>query len=176
MNDDNNRLELPVILSMQDGRELCGNLIVNLGGAIDRTLNNEARFILFSDEQGNERMISKSGILEVRDARRIKNSAHAPKSDSSTPRMQVDAPGLASDVVPGPVLASTSAHQALGVSEQATDDEIRIAFVALAQAYNPDRLASLNLPAEAAQFCDEKYQEISAAYAKLTEGKTPALT
>ena len=82
--------------------------------------------------------------------------------------MQVDAPNLA----PAP----SNAHQALGVSEQATDDEIRNAFVAFAQAYNPDRLASLNLPAEAAQFCEEKYRAISAAYAQLTEGKTPALT
>lgn len=168
MNDDNNRLELPVILSMQDGRELSGNLIVNLGGAIDRTLNNEARFILFSDEHGNERMIAKNGILEVRDAKKVKASAQAPNNDAPAPGMQVDAPNLA----PAP----SNAHQALGVSEQATDDEIRNAFVAFAQAYNPDRLASLNLPAEAAQFCEEKYRTISAAYAQLTEGKTPALT
>jgi DnaJ-domain-containing protein 1 len=163
VNDDNNRLHLPIHLTMQDGRELLGQLIVNIGGAIDRTLNNEAKFILIADEDGAERMIAKRGILEARDAKKMNMRAAANGQPASTE----------SPSAPSPETADP--YAALGLPSTATDDDIREAFIEQAQAYNPDRLASMDLPEEVSAFCNTKYQQISEAYAKLTEGKTPVL-
>ena len=71
MNNSNNRLMLPVILRLMDGRELTVDMIVNLGGAIDRTMNNESSFILIGDADGSERLLAKSAILEVVDAKEL---------------------------------------------------------------------------------------------------------
>lgn len=62
--DNNNVLRIPVMLKMNDGREMEGDLLVNLGGQLERTLNSEALFIKFEDETGL-RFIAKTGILEA---------------------------------------------------------------------------------------------------------------
>lgn len=64
MDDNNSILKLPITLKMMDGRSLDGDLVVQLGGQVERTLNSEAKFILFSDDTG-QRYIAKAGILEV---------------------------------------------------------------------------------------------------------------
>ncbi len=164
MNNDDNRLNLPVFLTLQDGRELTIDLIVNLGGAIDRTMNNDARYILVGEADGSERLIAKSMITEVRDAKKSRQpSAIAPATTTAT----VAAPGIVPEFA--------DPHQVLGVSPVAGVEEIRNAFVEQAQAYNPDRLAHVGLPADVTEFCANRYRQISEAYATLTEGQTPAL-
>ena len=71
---DNNVLSVPVMLNMHDGRVLEGDLIITIGGQLERTLNNEANFIRFEDQDG-ERFISKSGILEARERKRERRAA-----------------------------------------------------------------------------------------------------
>ncbi|MEP1209683.1 MAG: J domain-containing protein [Rhizobiaceae bacterium] len=178
MNNDNNRLNLPVALTLTDGRELAVDLIVNLGGAIDRTMNNEARFILIGEADGTERLIAKSIITEVRDAKKFAQPAQpaqpaatataATAASSSTDRASVAAPGI--------VPENLDPYQALGLTPQAGEEEVRNTFVQLAQAYNPDRLAQMGLPADVTEFCSNRYQQISQAYGQLTEGQTVALT
>ncbi|NKB50873.1 MAG: DnaJ domain-containing protein [Rhizobiaceae bacterium] len=172
MNNDNNRLNLPVFLTLQDGRELTVDLIVNLGGAIDRTMNNDARFVLIGDADGSERLIAKSIITEIRDAKKSRQASNASPvaataTTAATAATAVAAPGIVPEIF--------DPHQALGVSPMAGADEIRNAFVEQAQAYNPDRLAHIDLPADVTEFCANRYQQISKAYATLTEGQTPVL-
>ena len=163
-NDDNNRLRLPVILTMQDGRRLEVDLIVNIGGAIDRTMNNDARFILVGDAENGERMIAKDAISEVVDAKKMAQQAQAA---SSATRPTVAAPGMATEI--------TDPYQVLGLTHGAGVEEIRNAFVQLAQVYNPDRFAHLGLPTDVNDFCANRYRQISEAYAQLTDGQTPAI-
>ena len=66
-------------------------------------------------------------------------------------------------------------HQLLGVPATASIDDIRNSFTSLAQAYSPDRMMALGLPQDVCDFCQSRYQEISQAYGKLTEGHTPTL-
>lgn len=173
MNNDNNRLNLPVFLTLQDGREMAVDMIVNLGGAIDRTMNNEARFILIGDADGSERLIAKDIITEVKDAKKFAqpSTGQAASAVQANPansaRPTVTAPGIA------PQLADP--HQALGLQQGAGSEEIRNAFVQLAQTYNPDRFAHVGLPEDMMEFCSNRYRQISDAYAKLTDGQTPAL-
>ena len=164
-NDDNNRLKLPVILTMQDERTLEVDLIVNLGGAIDRTMNNDARFILVGDADGGERMIAKDAITEVIDAKKMAHRAQQAAGEAARPT--VAAPGMAPEF--------TDPYQILGLTHGAGAEEVRNAFVQLAQEYNPDRFAHMGLPADVNDFCTNRYRQISEAYAQLTDGQTPAI-
>ena len=165
MDNSNNRLMLPVILRLMDGRELTVDLIVNLGGAIDRTMNNEASFILVGDADGSERLLAKSAVLEVVDAKTLKPKAEALAAPAAD--QQVQAPSLVPEI--------TDPYQVLGLESTASIDDVRNSFAALAQAYNPDRISAAGLPQDVYEFCQTRYQQISDAYAKLTEGQTPTL-
>ena len=66
-------------------------------------------------------------------------------------------------------------YQVLGLDSTASIDDVRSSFAALAQAYNPDRISAAGLPQDVFEFCQSRYQQISEAYAKLTEGQTPTL-
>lgn len=165
MNNSNNRLMLPVILRLMDGREQSVDLIVNLGGAIDRTMNNESSFILVGDADGSERLLAKSAVLEVVDAKTIKPKAEALAAPAGNP--QVQAPSIAPTI--------SDPYEVLGLQPTATVDDVRNSFAALAQAYNPDRISAAGLPQDVFEFCQSRYQQISDAYAKLTEGQTPTL-
>ena len=174
MNDDNNRLKLPVILTLTDGRELTVDMIVNLGGAMDRTMNNEASYILIGEADGSERLLAKNAILEVADAKKARPKAAAMPAaaintatqETGTER-QVQAPSMVPQL-PNP-------HQVLGIDPTASLDDIRNTFTHLAQIYNPDRIAAMGLPQDVIEFCQTRYHQISEAYAKLTEGHTPTL-
>ena len=167
MNNDNNRLKLPVILTLTDGRELTVDLIVNLGGAIDRTMNNEASYILVGDSDGSERLLAKSAVLEVVDAKKAKpksavtvTATVAATTAAVTPapmqEHQLQAPGLVPDI--------SDPYQVLGLTPAASVNDIRNTFTAHAQAYNPDRIAALGLPQDVNEFCSGRYQQISEAY------------
>lgn len=168
MSDDNNRLRLPIVFNMHDGRELVGDLIVNLGGTMDRTLNNEMKFVLFGDPDGSERMIAKSGILEAAAGKAAELAAPsaANASDNSSAQQQTEPEA-------GPPPADP--HVTLGVAPTASAEEITKAFVAKAHAYSPERIAGMELPAEVVDYCSNMHQHISAAHALLMEGRTQQL-
>lgn len=62
--DDNNILRMPVELVMVDGTRRMGDMLLSIGGVIERTLNNDAPFISFGDETG-ARFVAKASIAEV---------------------------------------------------------------------------------------------------------------
>jgi hypothetical protein len=65
MSDDHNTLLIPVTLIIVDGRKLEGEMVLSIGGEVERTMNNtEANVIVFRDADG-ERLITKSYIVEV---------------------------------------------------------------------------------------------------------------
>jgi len=169
VSDENNRLRLPIVLNMQDGRELLGDLIVNIGGTMERTLNNEMKFILFGDADGSERMIAKSNIMEAASGKQasLPAPAAANASDNSSAQQQTAAE---------PQPAASDPYATLGVATTASAEEITKAYVAKAQAYSPDRIADMGLPAEVVDYCSNMHQHISAAHALLMEGQTQVLT
>ncbi|MEE9313395.1 MAG: hypothetical protein V3V02_01990 [Rhizobiaceae bacterium] len=65
MSDDHNVLLIPVQLTMVDGRKLDGQMVLSIGGEVERTMNNtEANVIVFRDADG-QRFITKSYIVEL---------------------------------------------------------------------------------------------------------------
>jgi len=148
--NDHNKLALPISLSMMDGRTLVGELIVNIGGTIERTLNNDMRFILFRDLDQSERMIAKSGILDAQERQTTK---------------VVDLPTEGK-------MDGTDPYTVLRIARTATDDEIREAYLAQAKAYHADRFANIGLPVEVQEYTNSMSRRINEAYAILNAGKT----
>ncbi len=62
--DDSDIVRASVTLKMVDGNQVEGDMILPIGGVVERTLNNDAKFILFSDDSGR-RYIAKNVIAEV---------------------------------------------------------------------------------------------------------------
>lgn len=153
MDDHDNRLKLPITLSLGDGRDFLGDLIVSVGGNVERTLNNDSKFILFGDLDGSERMIAKSAIIEVstrKTAKIVKLPTEA-KVDDADP------------------------YELLAIEKTATDQEIKDAWHAKARAYHADKFANVELPPEVAAYTNAMSRRINEAYAVLTAGKTQKL-
>jgi DnaJ like chaperone protein len=60
--------------------------------------------------------------------------------------------------------ASTHSYDVLGLTPDATDDEVKKAYRKLSIEYHPDMVASKGLPEEFAKFATEKFKEINSAY------------
>jgi len=60
-------------------------------------------------------------------------------------------------------------HEILGVSENASPDEIKHAWKALARRYHPDALRARGVPDEAARLAERRMAEINAAYDALRQ-------
>ncbi len=152
--NDHNKLALPVTLSMMDGRTLMGELIVNIGGTMERTLNNEMRFIMFRDLDQSERMIAKDGILDAQERKTAK---------------VVDLPTEGK-------MDGTDPYTVLKIARTATDSEIREAYLERAKAYHADRFANIGLPVEVQEYTNSMSRRINEAYAILNAGKTQRST
>ena len=62
----------------------------------------------------------------------------------------------------------TAAHyKVLGISSDATDDEVRSAYRELAREYHPDAVVSKGLPEEFVNFAHRRFQEIQNAYEEI---------
>jgi len=148
MSEYDDRLKLPVTLLLGDGRELLGDVIVSVGGTLERTLNSEAKFILFGDLARSERMIAKSAIVEVseRKTAKVVNLPTQAKVDGADP------------------------YELLEIEKTATDAEIRDAWHARARLYHADKFANVELPPEVAAYTNSMSLRINEAHAVLTAG------
>lgn len=63
--------------------------------------------------------------------------------------------------------ASSHAYDVLGLSPDASDEDIKKAYRKLSIEYHPDMVASKGLPEEFSRFATEKFKEISAAYQEI---------
>lgn len=153
MSAQDDRVRLPVKLFMKDGRELEGDILANMGGTLDRTMNNETRFIAFASEDG-ERMIAKDAVLEL-EKRQVSKKG--------------DLPGL------NPSGPAERPHRVLGIKADASDEEITAAFMAKVETYRPDQFTDVSLPPEVSDYINTTYRRIYEAHQTLMAGKTAAL-
>ncbi len=64
-------------------------------------------------------------------------------------------------------LASASAYEVLGLTSEATDDEVKQAYRQIARDYHPDTIQSKGLPEDFMKFATEKLQAANEAYASI---------
>lgn len=133
---------LCVEITLQDGRELHGKLIVPVGRTLADTLNGGSAFIEFEPAAGERIFIARAALQSVK----------------------------AIDVPAAPRLSARFADEGfnpnaiLGVRADATPKEVRAAYLSLAKVYHPDRHAASELPFEVREYLAGMARRINAAH------------
>lgn len=139
-------ITVPVDLSLVNGEQERGKLLVPMGKTAADVLNGPAMFIDFEPYQGDRRFIAKAQLASIRLV--------------SVPRM----PSLGR---PGNSNGDFDPHQILGISTESNWDEIRQAYVQLSKAYHPDRYSTAALPTDVKDYLETMSRRINAAYQAL---------
>jgi DnaJ like chaperone protein len=68
-------------------------------------------------------------------------------------------------------MSLADAYEILGVSKDASDDEVKKAYRRLMSQHHPDKLVSKGLPDEMVEMAKSKSQDISLAYERIREAR-----
>ncbi|WP_421693829.1 J domain-containing protein [Aestuariivirga sp.] len=133
-----------VVLTLDDGSVSVVLIKLSLSSRIADTLNNADRFLDILTLSGQQQYIAKSSI-------RMARLAAVPKADQLAP----------------PTSSNFDAHVVLGVSKDASADEIRQAYHKMAMLYHPDRIASYELPEEVKAYVRDMLVRINLAFEQI---------
>jgi len=133
---------LCVEITLQDGRELHGKLIVPVGRTLAETLNGGSAFVEFEPVAGERMFIARAALQSVK----------------------------AVDIPAAPRLSAGNSDEGfnpraiLGVGADATPKQVREAYLTLAKIYHPDRHAASDLPVEVREYLAAMARRINAAH------------
>ncbi len=130
-------------LTLSDGRKLKGKLIIPVSSDLMRTLNGDANFVEFETPAGVRSVIARTAIIEV-----------LPIETPKARRLDAE---FADD--------SFDPHEILGLTNAASEKQVRTAYVKLTKRYHPDRYISMDLPKEISTYVEAMSRRINAAYA-----------
>ena len=146
MFDRGNRAQGPlrpsVKITLSDGRELVGNIVVPSGRTSSEVLNTASTFVEFEPAGAPRTFIAKSDMRAV-----------LPLNVVPAPSL----PPLLCDDVLNPFAV-------LGVTAEADKEEVHRAYIDLAKIYHPDQYATTGLPAEVCDYLASMARRINAAY------------
>ena len=151
-NSGNDKKSIPVILRLQDGRSMSGNILIAMSSDLPRTLNGEGCFIEFETVNGDRSFIAKMSICEA-----IPNEI---------PKVRKLETGTDSDQDFNP-------YRILKIAPGSDIKTVRDAFVSRARLYHPDRFSTVELPEEMARYAQNMSRLINAAYKTLCAGQCP---
>ena len=140
---DDKASRIPVTLTLTDGAVLSVSVRLPLSNRLGDALNNADLFLDVLTAAGQQQFIAKATIRSVR-------SAKVPRAGP------LDAEAGGSDP-----------HAVLGVSKEASKDEIRQAYHHMAKLYHPDRLASCGLPDEVMDYVRAMLVKINLAFEQI---------
>lgn len=132
-----------VEITLEDGQELEGKLVVPPGRTLPEVLNSASVFIEFEPIRGERMFIAKSALHAVK-----------PMNVPASPSLNT---GAADAGVFDP-------SAILGVKADASREEVREAYLKLAKVYHPDRYAAAELPAEVREYLSAMARRVNAAY------------
>lgn len=133
---------LSVEITLQDGRELHGKLIMPPGRTLTEMLNGGSAFVEFEPTAGERMFIARSALQSVK-----------PIDMPAAPRLPTGSPD-----------EGFNPRAILGIGADATRQEIRDAYLRLAKIYHPDRYAAADLPAEVSEYLAAMVRRINAAH------------
>ena len=136
----------PVEITSLNGDVLKGRMLVAMGRNIFDVLNGAGGFVEFEPFGGDRTYIAKASIHNVK-------MINVPNARSLDERLR-DMDGF-------------EPHGILGVSHQASFEQVKAAWHKLSMAYHPDRYASAELPAEVQSYLSAMTRRVNAAYAAL---------
>ena len=141
-----------VILTMADGRTLMASVKLAMSGKLADILNNADRYLDVLGPEGEQFFLSKDLVHRVA-------AANQPKAELNLQRRNSDQTGF-------------NPWAVLGVSREASPDDIKTAYRTLVKMYHPDRFANLDLPQEMKDYAAAMLARINIAHDQL-EAATP---
>lgn len=146
VNTENRRTSIAVMLTLDDGTTMAGEIVVSGHGDLQSYLNGDRAFYLFERSEGGPCYVSKTSIRRIDPV----NAPDARQLDRA--RTQAD---------------RFDPFEILGIAPDAGRDDIRAAYHARVKVYHPDRIASLQLPREMIDYSAAMLSRINAAYEQL---------
>ena len=134
-------------LTLTDGTVMIVSVKLSMSGKLGDAFNNAEPFLDVILGDGTAQWINKKSISRA-------EAADPPKAKLNQQRRSSDQSGF-------------DPYAILGVSNAATAEELRVAYVALVKKYHPDRFASLDLPQEMKDYAAAMQARINMAYQQL---------
>jgi DnaJ-domain-containing protein 1 len=140
-------------LTMRQGRSEACAILAPAHHALRQSLNDDGPFIEIEAEDGGQAFVLKAEIARID----LHEAAEPRPGDG-------DSKAYAKDYSR---FEASDARLVLGVSVDATKEEVHAKWRELAKAYHPDRLTALGLPDEMLRHADRVLARINAAYRRL---------
>lgn len=137
---------VPAEVTLDDGRLVKGKFLIAASRSIFEVLNGDGHFLEFETYDGERTLIARSMLKSVK-------IVTVPSGSNLKSRVR-DGDNF-------------EPHMILGVSADATWDEIRAAYLKLSKTYHPDRFSTVDLPHEVRDYLSAMARRVNAAYAAL---------
>lgn len=142
------KIRLAVEITLDDGKITRGRLVGKFRNLAEN-LAAEGGFLEIEAGDGRLDYFSKSAIRKI-------SEISMPVADQLNRKMAAAKVG--------------EAYTILGVSPRASEEDLMTAYRELSKAYHPDRLASMELPAEMLEYAEAMQRRINAAFDELRGG------
>lgn len=143
--NERQKVRLAVEMTLDDGKTTRGKLLGKFR-TLAENLAADGGFLEIEAGDGRLTYVSKSAVRKI-------SEISMPVADQLTQKMAASKVG--------------EAYTILGVSPRASEDELMAAYRDLTKVYHPDRLASMQLPAEMLDYAEAMQRRINAAFEEL---------
>jgi len=142
-----------VHLTLASGKTMMVSLKLPMSGKLADVLNNAERYLDVLGPEGEQFFLSKDMVHRVA-------AADPPKASLNLNRRSSDQSGF-------------NPWAVLGVTREASADDIRAAWLSLVKMYHPDRFANLEMPQEMKDYAAAMLARINVAHDQLAASVTP---
>jgi len=143
--NERQKVRLAVEMVLDDGKIMRGRLIGKFR-SLGENLAADGGFLEIEAGDGRLTYVSKTAVRKI-------SEISMPAADQLNQKMAAAKSG--------------EAYTILGVSPRASEEELVAAYRGLSKAYHPDRLASMQLPAEMLEYAESMQRRINAAFDEL---------
>jgi len=139
--------------TLASGKTMMVSLKLPMSGKLADVLNNAERYLDVLGPEGEQFFLSKDMVHRVA-------AADPPKASLNLNRRSSDQSGF-------------NPWAVLGVTREASADDIRAAWLSLVKMYHPDRFANLEMPQEMKDYAAAMLARINVAHDQLAASVTP---
>jgi DnaJ-domain-containing protein 1 len=136
----------PISLLLQDGSTVRAEVKLPMSGRLPDAMNNQDQFLDLLMTDGSQLFLAKHAVKSAA-------AVDIPKADHLQKRQ--------------PEIAVFDPYTVLGVTRDTAPDAIRSAYITLAKAYHPDRIANADLPKEMRDYAAAMLIRINLAYEQI---------
>ncbi len=150
-NDRSGQGAVSVAITLDDGQELTGNVLIPLSRSLFEILNKDGGFIEYQSFDGEQHYIAKHALRSIK-------LMNVEKEENLAVRLRN--------------MDGFDPFAVLGVDQGRPWKEVRAAYLELSKHYHPDRYCNADLPEEVTAYLAAMVRRINAAYAALEATKS----